>query len=178
MSSHKATLLKTVTHFIPYRICLSDQLKFEDWSDTHYQPHWKWQQYFPFYISLSLSLFHLLLFLSDSGFPSHSIRTLFCTSWRATRMFLGGNLHSERRRRTESGSGKGRGLLEWTLSSRLLTCSSVTFSSGGTQLSLSNPAVKVFQLSTTSYTQLNVSERLNERRMHYNRNHSCCDNTL
>ncbi|KAK3571924.1 hypothetical protein QTP86_020518, partial [Hemibagrus guttatus] len=69
--------------------------------------------------------------------------TLFCTSWRATRTFLGGSRHSERGRRTESGSGKGRGLLEWTLSCRLLTCSSVTFWSGGTQLSPSNPAVKL-----------------------------------
>lgn len=62
MTSQKTTLLKTVTHFIPYRICFSDQLKFEDWADIHYQPHWKWQQYFPLYIFLSLCFTSFLSF--------------------------------------------------------------------------------------------------------------------
>ncbi|KAI4902558.1 hypothetical protein NFI96_021997 [Prochilodus magdalenae] len=69
-------------------------------------------------------------------------RTLFCTSWRATRMFLGESQRSARGKRTGREKGRGRGLSEWTLSFQLQTYSHDTFWSGGTPLSLTNPVDK------------------------------------
>lgn len=64
MTSHKTTLLKTVIHFIPYRICLSDQLKFEDWAISIISHTKNSNNIFFLFKSLSLSFTSFFLSLT------------------------------------------------------------------------------------------------------------------